>query len=59
MAVGKTSSTFKVVIVGAGLGGLSCAIACLRSGLEVEVLEKAAKFEPVKSPVCFIHVATP
>ena len=35
------SSSFKVIIVGAGLGGLSCAIACRREGLEVLILEKA------------------
>ncbi|KAH8807753.1 putative salicylate hydroxylase [Xylogone sp. PMI_703] len=38
---------FKVVIVGAGIGGLSCAIACRLQGLGVEVLERAPKFEPV------------
>lgn len=37
----------KVVIVGAGLGGLSCAIACRLGGLQVEVLERAPKFEQV------------
>ena len=35
------ASPFKVVIVGAGLGGLSCAIACRREGLDVLILEKA------------------
>ncbi|KIX01938.1 uncharacterized protein Z518_07877 [Rhinocladiella mackenziei CBS 650.93] len=34
-------TTFKVVIVGCGLGGLSCAIACLHQGLDVIILEKA------------------
>ena len=47
MAVEKPLSSFKVVIVGAGLGGLSCAIACRRAGLVVEVLEKAPKIEQV------------
>lgn len=37
----------KVVIVGCGLGGLSCAIACRRGGLNVQILEKAAKILPV------------
>ncbi len=35
------ASPFKIVIVGAGLGGLSCAIACRREGLDVLILEKA------------------
>ena len=33
--------SFKVVIIGAGLGGLSCAIACRNRGLGVLVLERA------------------
>jgi salicylate hydroxylase len=37
----------KVVIVGAGLGGLACAISCRRNGLEVLVLEKAPEILPV------------
>jgi len=36
-----------VVIIGAGLGGLACAIACRRYGLEVVVLEQASKITPV------------
>lgn len=39
----------KVVIIGAGLGGLACAIACRRYGLEVIVLEQASKITPVCS----------
>ncbi|OKP11289.1 3-hydroxybenzoate 6-hydroxylase 1 [Penicillium subrubescens] len=31
----------KVVIVGAGLGGLACAIACRREGIDVEILERS------------------
>lgn len=31
----------KVIIVGAGLGGLACAIACRREGIDVVVLEKS------------------
>lgn len=38
---------FKVIIIGAGLGGLACAIACRRYGLEVMVLEQASKITPV------------
>lgn len=40
-------ATIKVVIVGAGLGGLSCAIQCRRWGLNVVVFERAPKIEPV------------
>lgn len=38
---------FKAIIIGAGLGGLACAIACRRYGLEVIVLEQASKITPV------------
>ncbi|KAH7155949.1 salicylate hydroxylase [Dactylonectria macrodidyma] len=34
----------KVTIVGAGLGGLACAIACHRRGFDVMVLEQAREF---------------
>ena len=37
----------KVIIIGAGLGGLACAIACRREGLETIILERAPKIEPV------------
>ncbi|PSK46164.1 ubiquinone biosynthesis monooxygenase COQ6 [Elsinoe australis] len=33
-------SQLKVIIVGAGMGGLACAIACRRAGVDVTVLEK-------------------
>jgi 2-polyprenyl-6-methoxyphenol hydroxylase-like FAD-dependent oxidoreductase len=39
---------FKVLIVGAGLGGLSCAIACRRQGVDVEIVERAPKIEAVR-----------
>lgn len=42
---------FNVIIIGAGLGGLACAIACRRYGLEVIVLEQASKITPVCSRV--------
>ena len=38
---------FTVVIIGAGLGGLACAIACRRYGMEVIVLEQAPRITPV------------
>ncbi|KAJ5893406.1 hypothetical protein N7495_005097, partial [Penicillium taxi] len=37
----QQKAIMKVIIVGAGLGGLSCAIACCREGLEVEILERS------------------
>ena len=37
----------KVIIIGAGLGGLACAIACRREGLETVIIERAPKMEPV------------
>jgi 2-polyprenyl-6-methoxyphenol hydroxylase-like FAD-dependent oxidoreductase len=39
----------KVIIVGAGLGGLSCAIACRRKGLDTIVLERAPEILPVSA----------
>ena len=41
MAITSTKAPFHVLIVGAGLGGLSCAISCLNDGLKVTILEKA------------------
>ncbi|KAK2599721.1 hypothetical protein N8I77_011453 [Diaporthe amygdali] len=46
-ALDQAHAMFKVIIIGAGLGGLACAIACRRYGLEVIVLEKAPKIIPV------------
>jgi salicylate hydroxylase len=37
----------KVIIVGAGLGGLACAIACRRENLDVVVLERSAEAREV------------
>merc|ERR1711939_969678 len=37
----------KVIIVGAGLGGLACAISCRREGLDVLLLERAPKILPI------------
>ncbi|KAK2002223.1 FAD/NAD(P)-binding domain-containing protein [Colletotrichum falcatum] len=37
----------KVLVIGAGLGGLVCAIACRKEGFEVVVLERADRVTPV------------
>lgn len=37
----------KVIIVGAGIGGLTCAIACRREKLDVIVLERSSVLLPV------------
>ena len=37
----------KVVIVGGGLGGLACAIACRREGIDVEILERSPEVREV------------
>ena len=39
----------KVIIIGAGLGGLACAIACRQESLDVLVLERASKMSAVSS----------
>jgi salicylate hydroxylase len=37
----------KVIIVGAGIGGLACAIACRQKHLDVLILEQSAEILPV------------
>ncbi|KAJ4263292.1 hypothetical protein NW762_006110 [Fusarium torreyae] len=37
----------KVIIIGAGIGGLMCAIACRRENLDVVVLERAPALAPI------------
>ncbi|KAF4334027.1 hypothetical protein FBEOM_12155 [Fusarium beomiforme] len=37
----------KVVIVGAGLGGIACGIACKRQGLDVTILERAPELSEI------------
>lgn len=37
----------RVIIVGAGIGGLTCAIACRRENLDVIVLERSSELLPV------------
>jgi salicylate hydroxylase len=37
----------KVLIIGCGLGGLSCAISCLKEGLDVQIIEKSKEIKEV------------
>jgi flavin-dependent dehydrogenase len=46
----------KVIVIGAGLGGLSCAIQCRRMGLGVVVLERAPEIANV-STLYILHVS--
>lgn len=39
----------QVVIIGAGLGGLACAVGCRQKGLEVVVLERVSEISSVSS----------
>lgn len=48
---GKAPVTLQILIVGAGLGGLSAAVALARKGHTVDVLEQASKLGEV-SCVC-------
>jgi heterodisulfide reductase subunit A-like polyferredoxin len=49
VSVRKGMPPLRIVIVGAGIGGLSCAIVSRKQGLNVVVLEKAKKLTPVRS----------
>lgn len=37
----------KVIIVGAGLGSLACAIACRQQGIDVVILERSVEIREV------------
>ena len=41
------SSGIKVVIIGAGNGGMQAALECWRKGCEVEVVERSAEISPI------------
>ncbi|KAK5217589.1 hypothetical protein LTS03_008282 [Exophiala xenobiotica] len=41
----------KVIVIGAGLGGLACAIACRREGLDVLIVERAPEILPIGSGI--------
>lgn len=43
----SASSSEKVLVVGGGIGGLTLAVALLRAGFEVELVERAPQFRPV------------
>ncbi|KEF59860.1 uncharacterized protein A1O9_04708 [Exophiala aquamarina CBS 119918] len=42
-----------VIIVGAGIGGASCAIACARQGMHVTLLDQAAELLPIGDSIGF------
>ena len=48
-----------VAIVGAGIGGLSAAIALRRAGFNVTVYEAASALAEVGLPICALPFATP
>ena len=41
------SNDIKVVVIGAGIGGLQTALECWRNGCEVVILERADKLSPL------------
>lgn len=52
----------KVLISGAGLGGLACAIACKREGIDVQVLERTSTLSAVSNQYfdhSFLLLTTP
>jgi salicylate hydroxylase len=48
-----TSHQIHVIIVGAGIGGASCAIACARQGMKVTLLDAAPDLKPIGDSVGF------
>jgi NADPH-dependent 2,4-dienoyl-CoA reductase/sulfur reductase-like enzyme len=55
----KEMPPLRIVIVGAGIGGLSCAIVCRKQGMDVVVLEKAEKLTPVRPKMKFSPLIFP
>jgi len=52
IAVPKPPSfPLRVVVVGAGLGGLTCAVVCKKHDLDVVVLERAPQIAAVSSTI--------
>ncbi|PNS16042.1 Phytoene desaturase [Sphaceloma murrayae] len=51
-------SDFRIVIVGAGMGGLACAIACRHAGVQVIVLEKSEKLSEIGAGIQITPNAT-
>lgn len=47
-----------VAIIGAGIGGLVCAIVCRRQGLQVTVLEQAHEIKAVRPLIISIRKRT-
>ena len=48
------NNDIKVVVIGAGIGGLQAALECWRKGCEVVILERADKLSPIGRPDCSI-----
>jgi salicylate hydroxylase len=48
-----SSSRIHVIIVGAGLGGCACAIACARQGMKVTIFDQVQEFFPLGDSVGF------
>ncbi|KUJ06320.1 salicylate hydroxylase [Mollisia scopiformis] len=53
MTQNSTGSNLHVVIVGAGLGGCSCAFACAIQGMRVTLFDQVAEFFPLGDSVGF------
>lgn len=53
MATIRSEPDFHIVIVGAGLGGCACAIACARQGMRVTLFDQVPKFFPLGDSVGF------
>jgi salicylate hydroxylase len=51
MIQSSTVAPLSVTIIGAGIGGLVCAIACRREGFHARVLEQADEIKPVRTIV--------